>query len=124
VKKLYTAIRYISFLSLNSSRLGISVDEKFKGHIHNYIIIVDEAHNLFKMIVGGSESANKIYKLLLEATGTKLVFMTGTPLVNRPFELVPCVNLLKGKEILVNDKDTFMSSYFTEDNILSITNEM
>jgi hypothetical protein len=118
----YRAIKNISFISLNSSRLGIAVEEMFHGKtVNNYIVIVDEAHNLFRSIVNGSESASKIYKMLLDATNTKLVFMTGTPIVNDPFEIVPCLNLLKGKEIMVNDYNTFVHSYFTEDNVVSAT---
>ena len=44
--------------------------------------------------------------------------MTGTPMVNDPFELVPCVNMLHGKELIINDYNTFIASYFTSNNLL------
>jgi len=118
------AMRRIKFLSLNSSRLSKDLDETFNGSIKNCIVVIDEAHNLFRSIVNGSEVANKVYNLLLQSYNTNMLFLSGTPIVNDPFEIVPCINLLKGKEIIINDYDSFIRTYFTDNNIMSNTIEM
>lgn len=77
-------------------------------------MVVDEAHNLFNMIVGGSEGGNKIAKLIRNAINTNVLFLTGTPMVNHPYELTACINLLQGKEVIVDDFDVFNRLYFND----------
>ena len=38
-----------------------------------------------------------IYKKLRDAKNIKLVLLTGTPIVNKPFEVAIIANMLKGK---------------------------
>ena len=40
-------------------------------------------------------------------------------MVNDPFEIVPCLNMLHGIDVVVNDYNTFIGTYFTGNNILS-----
>jgi superfamily II DNA or RNA helicase len=67
-----------------------------KESMDNKIIIVDEAHNLFNSIANGSEMANKFYDMVMKAKNVKLIFLTGTPVINDPFELSICYNMLVG----------------------------
>jgi hypothetical protein len=72
-----------------------SVMQKFKS-LEGTVMVVDEAHNLFNSIANGSETANKFYDLVMSTDDIKIVFLTGTPLVNDPFELAIAMNMLKG----------------------------
>lgn len=65
--------------------------------LENSLLIVDEAHNLFNSISNGSKNAIGLYDLIMKTKDIKLIFLTGTPAVNDPFELVSCFNMLKGK---------------------------
>jgi hypothetical protein len=60
------------------------------------VLVVDEAHNLFNAVTNGSSNAKRLYDNIMAAKNLRLMFLTGTPIVNHPFELVPCFNMLAG----------------------------
>lgn len=64
------------------------------------VVIVDEVHNLVSRIVnklGDDEAlASRIYKDLIEAQDCRLVFLTGTPIINYPNEVGVLFNMLRG----------------------------
>lgn len=64
--------------------------------LENSLLIIDEAHNLFNSITNGSKNAVQLYDLIMATRNIKLIFLSGTPIINDPFELVPCFNMLKG----------------------------
>jgi hypothetical protein len=103
------------FISLNSSNMfkqmsnvgktkeEIDMEKKLgefveygKSSLENSLLIIDEAHNLFNSATNGSMNALALYDLIMETTNIKLIFMSGTPIINGPFELVPCFNMLRG----------------------------
>ena len=86
----------------------------FQNGLDNKLLIIDEAHNFFRSIINsGSENSNakKIYEMIMSAKNLKLLFLTGTPSSKDPFELVPCFNMLAGKNILPTSYDTFYKLY-------------
>jgi superfamily II DNA or RNA helicase len=85
-----------------------------KIDLENTLLIVDEAQNLFNGIVSGSRNATGLYNAIMEATNIKLVFLSATPIVNDPFEIVPCYNMLYGHRLLPEDYDSFYSFYINE----------
>lgn len=104
-----------TFISHDSPFLMKQLEEL--GSLNNKIIIVDEAHRLATKIVNGLRGSGKqgveVYKMLLEAKNSKIVLLTGTPLVNTPFEIAVLFNILRGLlEIIV-----FRISDFREENI-------
>jgi len=64
--------------------------------LEDKIIIIDEAHNLFNSISNGSKIANEFYEIVMNTKKIKLIFLTGTPIVNTPFEACICFNMLYG----------------------------
>ena len=66
------------------------------GNLDDSMLIVDEAHNLFNAIANGSKNAIGLYRLIMEAKNIKVIFLTGTPIVNDPFEFAICANMLAG----------------------------
>jgi superfamily II DNA or RNA helicase len=87
-----------SFVSYNASNLIAQVDNL--GSLDNKVIVIDEAHNLGTMMANGFSGMGKqgreIYKRLLEAKNCKIIALSGTPLVNTPFELALLFNVLRG----------------------------
>ena len=79
--------------------------------MNNKIIIIDEVHNFSNRILnalmnnksnkssGASEKPNdvlRIYEKMKEATGSRFVLLSGTPVVNKPVELAIIFNILRG----------------------------
>jgi len=104
-----------SFVSLNASNmtkqvertLGGKVAKEYRqmlenqfgevmnmGSLRGRVLIVDEAHNWFRAIVNGSKNATGLYNMVMSERDVKLVFLTGTPIVTDPFEIVPIFNML------------------------------
>lgn len=64
--------------------------------LENSLLIVDEFHNLSNAITNGSYNAIRLYDTIMKTKNIKLLFLSGTPIVNNPFELVPTFNMLNG----------------------------
>lgn len=67
----------------------------------NKVVIVDEAHNLVSRIVnklGEKETSIslQLYDYLLSAENVKIVFLSGTPIINYPHESAVMFNILRG----------------------------
>ena len=67
-----------------------------KNPFDNKAIIVDEIHNLVSRIVNGRQIGGAVYKLLMTATNCKLILLSGTPIINYPFEIAYILNLITG----------------------------
>lgn len=70
------------------------------NYFDDSVIIVDEAHNLVSRIVNKIKSPKslsmQIYKAFLSANNSKVVLLTGTPIINYPNELGIMFNILRG----------------------------
>lgn len=64
---------------------------------NNKVIVVDEIHNMVSRIIGGGYTGKVIYPLLMKATNAKLIFLSGTPAINSPYELGILFNMLAGE---------------------------
>lgn len=67
--------------------------------LNGKLLIVDEAHNLFRTIVNGSRNAANLYNMIMGARDLKIAFLTGTPIASHPFEMSVCFNMLAGDTI-------------------------
>jgi hypothetical protein len=85
------------------------------GNLDDTFVVVDEAHNFFNSIVHGSKNAIGLYNLIMNAKRIKLLFLTGSPIVNDPFEIAVCYNMLAGKMINRIDKVYHEDTLFGED---------
>jgi superfamily II DNA or RNA helicase len=62
----------------------------------NAFIIIDEIHNFISRIVNGSRLAKSLYIHMMNAKGTKLILLSGTPIINQPHEIATLINLVRG----------------------------
>lgn len=72
----------------------------------NHVVIIDEVHNFISRIVNkiGRKLTNRnetslsvrLYKHLMNAQNCKLVFLSGTPMINYPNEIGVLFNMLRG----------------------------
>lgn len=113
------ALMRFKFLSTNANNIG---DKLLKTSLRKRIIIVDEAHNLFRSIINGGKNAMKVYSSIMSAKDVRIVFLTGTPCSKDPFEIVPCFNMLMGYDILPVRYDHF-NEYFVNKHANTIKNK-
>jgi len=83
------------------------------GALDNKLLIVEEAHNLFRAITNGSKNGLRLYDMIMKARNLRLLFLTGTPISTDPFELVPCFNMLSGENLLPDSYADFYR-YFVD----------
>jgi hypothetical protein len=84
------------------------------------VVIIDEAHNLIGSVVNDRLIKRKLYDMIYNAKNTKVVALSGTPIINRPHEIAFLMNLLRGpiERISIPTKSAIswdeglMTSYF------------
>ena len=87
-------IKDIEFITLNS---GAVRDVITINKIDGNLLIIDEAHNLFNAIHGNSEIGLYLYNIICNAKKVKIIFLTGTPIINTFYESLYCFNMLSNK---------------------------
>jgi hypothetical protein len=87
-----------SFVSYNANNTSTQI--KRLGSLDNKVIIIDEVHNLISKMVSGimgvSKQGFEIYNFLMDAQNSKIIALSGTPLINDPFEAAVLFNILRG----------------------------
>src|SRR5271165_5917688 len=78
------------------------------GNLDKCFVVIDEAHNFFNSIVNGSKNALGLYRLIMDSNWIKLLFLTGSPIINDPYELAICYNMLAGP---LGDRTLFGEDY-------------
>lgn len=92
------------------------------GPLNDRLVIVDEAQNLFRAITNGSKTAMTFYEMVMDAKNMQLIFLSGTPISNSPFELVACFNMLTGGLLLPEVYEDF-NKMFVDEKAMSIKNK-
>lgn len=99
---------------------------KTYGNLDNTVVMIDEAHNFFNSITNNSKNAIGLYKLIMDAKNIKVLFLTGSPIVNDPFEIAVAYNMLAGPieqpkkkplSLFGEDYEDFDSYFVTETGI-------
>ena len=85
-----------TFISYNASNHTLERLEQI-GSLDNYVIIIDEAHTVINYIVNQSKIGLAIYKKIRNANNVKIILLTGTPIINKPYEAAIIMNMIKGK---------------------------
>jgi superfamily II DNA or RNA helicase len=89
IRNRYTFINYNGLTAKMIKELGTKPFD-------NSFIIIDEIHNLISRIVNGSRLAKSIYNHLMNAADAKLILLSGTPIINQPYEIATLINLVRG----------------------------
>ena len=89
-----TKYKFINYNGISIKKLA---ELKEDGNaLDGKVVIVDEVHNLISGTVGSGQRGKKLYDLILTAKDAKLILLSGTPIINHPYEIAVLVNLLKG----------------------------
>ena len=89
IRNRYTFINYNGLSEKMVKELGTKPFD-------NSFIIIDEIHNFISRIVNGSRLAKAVYNHLMNATGLKIILLSGTPIINQPYEIATLINLVRG----------------------------
>lgn len=108
------ASNMITQLQKKDDLIDEMLSEVNKFNLDNKVIIIDEAHNLFNSIVNGSKNSNEFYELVMKSKNIKIIFLTGSPIINNFFEIVPALNMCAGYQVLPEYFRDFKSMYIDE----------
>ena len=89
IRNRYTFINYNGLSEKMVKELGTKPFD-------NSFIIIDEIHNFISRIVNGSRLAKTVYNHLMNAKELKLILLSGTPIINQPYEIATLINLVRG----------------------------
>jgi len=155
IQSKYTFINYNGLRKSSFKQLTSNYDNNI---FDNAVVIVDEAHNLISRIVNKlSKMPTKkhtsdismdslalplqLYEFLLKAKNARVVFLTGTPVINYPNEIGVLFNMLRGyinswkftlsstssidlarlKQIFINEKNMDYIDYAPNTKTLTVT---
>ena len=92
--------RFINYNGLRKSHLRDLTQNGNINPFDNKVIIVDEAHNFVSRIVNKMKDPDslsmKLYDYLMAAENCRIVFLSGTPIINYPNEVGILFNILRG----------------------------
>ena len=78
---------------LKFNKKNFNVESPFYGEC----VVIDEVHNFVREILNPSSKPSKVfYEWIVNAENVKLVFLSGTPIINKPSEIAVLYNMLKG----------------------------
>ena len=90
----------INYNGLRKQQLNDMTNGGKVNPFDNKVVIIDEAHNLVSRIANtGAKKdtiAYRLYHDLMDATNAKIVFLSGTPIINTPREIGILFNMLRG----------------------------
>ena len=103
---------FISYNGIREARLNAMIQksketQQSPNPFDNSVIVIDEAHNFVSRIVNKIKKKKnnksfdelplslKLYELILSANNARVVFLTGTPMINYPNEIAILYNMLK-----------------------------
>ncbi len=116
--------KFINYNGLRKEDLQTSFGEgeKKTNVFDNKVIIIDEAHNFVSRIVNKLKKPKSLsmilYEKLMKAENARIIFLTGTPIINYPNELGVLYNILRGSiksyniKVNVKNKEKVNQGYF------------
>lgn len=92
--------RFINYNGLRKSHLRDLTQNGNINPFDNKVVIIDEAHNFVSRIVNKMKIPDSLsmslYDYLLAAENCRIVFLSGTPIINYPNEVGILFNILRG----------------------------
>lgn len=87
-----------AFTFVNYNGLTLKAYKELGGtaFFKDAFVIMDEAHNFISRVANGGKVALKIYEDMMQAQNLKMVLLSGTPVINHPYELSLLLNLVRG----------------------------
>ena len=121
--------KFINYNGLRNDSLDILSLNNTINPFDNKVVIIDEAHNFVSRIVNKIDKkydkknlplSIKLYNYLLAATNSRIVMLTGTPIINYPNEIAILFNIIRGKirtisfELNINTDNKITKDFFNK----------
>lgn len=95
-----------TFINYNASNIGKAYIQGFEeelktkgvNYFDNKVIIIDEVHNYISRSLKPATLGQRLFKLMHKAKNAKFILLSGTPIINYPYEVSFLVNLLRGPQ--------------------------
>lgn len=87
---------FISYNGLTQAIVTKLVPTKTVNNFDNSFIVIDEIHNFISRVANGSKLARSVYNAIMSANNCKMVLLSGTPIINSPYEIATLINLIRG----------------------------
>jgi len=114
-KKLAQYYQFETIETFTKNILANKSNEEIKKDFSNRIIIIDEAHHLRvsndKELEG---QYNNIHRLLHNIENSKIILMTGTPMVDNASEIASLMNLILDEKNQLPIGETFIKEYMKQ----------
>lgn len=98
--------KFISYNGIRNEHLDMLSKNNTINPFDNKVIVIDEAHNFVSRIVNKIDKnfddknpplSIKLYNFLLNSKNSRVVMLTGTPIINYPNEIAILFNIIRGK---------------------------
>lgn len=93
----YTFVHYNGLSTASANNL-VNDSNQFDNHL----VIIDEVHNFISRVVNDSRIMSHVYNAILNCDTCKVLLLSGTPIINKPFELAALCNLARGPMHLID----------------------
>ena len=87
-----TRFTFINYNGVTQKYIS-SLDKDF---FDNSFVVIDETHNFISRVINGGKVSKQLFNMIMNAKNIKMVLLTGTPIINHPFELSLLINLVRG----------------------------
>lgn len=91
---------FINYNGLRESHLNVMTKNGNVNPFENKVVIIDEAHNFVSRVVNKLKKKKslsyQLYQYLMDAENCRVIFLTGTPIINYPNEIGVLFNMLRG----------------------------
>lgn len=108
----------IHIIHHNANNLAKKLNE-LEGGLSDKVILIDEVHNVISQMTtisdrDGKQGVMVLYRKLMSASNHRVIAMSGTVMINSPFEICYLINILRGKELFpVGEQvDIFMKTFY------------
>lgn len=113
---------FYNYNGMRTSNLNEMTRNNTINPFDNSVIIIDEAHNFISRIVNKLQNKSslsvRLYEYLMNSSNSKIILLTGTPIINKPNEIAITYNILRGKiktwtfNLKIEDKSRINKSFF------------
>jgi hypothetical protein len=88
--------KFISYNGISKVNIDTRFPPDQPDMFDDSVIIIDESHNFISTVVGESVLKTRIYDMIYRAKNSKIVCLSGTPVLNKPNEIAFLMNLIRG----------------------------
>lgn len=86
----------------------------------NSVVLIDEIHNFINTLPRTKDSIRwNIYEQMMSAKNAKFIFISGTPIMNTPYELTFIYNILRGFVLFPEEEEEFMNLFFRDEKMIN-----